>query len=170
VVHDQSYRWDNTGVEAMDQNLMAAIRALLASCVDMTIATVREDGYPQATTVSYVSDGLKIYFGCNAASQKARNLARNAKVSLTINAPYKTWGEIRGLSVGGVAKRVQDGAELARMQQLMIAKFPQITQYAGDGSYELAAFRVTPQVISLLDYAKGFGHTDFVTMPADAVS
>jgi hypothetical protein len=43
-----------------------------------------EDGYPQATTVSYVSDGLTIYFGCGEASQKARNLARNTKVSLTV--------------------------------------------------------------------------------------
>jgi general stress protein 26 len=50
-----------------------------------TIATVREDGYPQARTVSNVNDGLKIYFGCAAHSQKARNLARNNKISLTVN-------------------------------------------------------------------------------------
>src|ERR1700731_3853356 len=32
---------------------------------DMTIATVREDGYPQATAVSYVNDGLAVYFSCS---------------------------------------------------------------------------------------------------------
>ena len=32
---------------------------------DMTIATVREDGYPQATAISYVNDGLAISFGCS---------------------------------------------------------------------------------------------------------
>jgi len=28
---------------------------------------------------------------------------------------------------------------------------------------EIRLFRVTPTVISVLDYAKGFGHTDLVT-------
>ena len=28
---------------------------------------------------------------------------------------------------------------------------------------EVRIFRVTPTVISVLDYSKGFGHTDFVT-------
>jgi len=54
----------------------------------MTIATVREDGYPQAPTVSYVNDGPTIYFGCAAASTKAKNITGNAKVSLTVNLPY----------------------------------------------------------------------------------
>jgi hypothetical protein len=51
------------------------------------IATIRPDGYPQATTVSYVSDGLTIYFGCVAESQKAQNIAYNNKVSLTVTLP-----------------------------------------------------------------------------------
>jgi hypothetical protein len=54
----------------------------------LTIATVREDGYPQATTVSYVNEGLTIYFGCAALSQKAKNIGHSAKVSLTVNLPY----------------------------------------------------------------------------------
>jgi hypothetical protein len=39
----------------------------------MTIATVRDDGHPQATTVSYVHYGLTIYFDCGVSSQKASN-------------------------------------------------------------------------------------------------
>ena len=148
----------------MDRALETTISKLLASENDMTIATVREDGYPQATTVSYVSDGLKIYFGCDAGSQKARNILRSDKVSLTIDAPYASWEEIKGLSIGGIAERVTDKQELNRVQQLMHAKFPQITEYASDAGAGLAVFRVTPQVISVLDYTKGFGHTDFVTL------
>ena len=34
------------------------IISILNSANDMTIATVREDGHPQAKTVSYVNDGL----------------------------------------------------------------------------------------------------------------
>jgi nitroimidazol reductase NimA-like FMN-containing flavoprotein (pyridoxamine 5'-phosphate oxidase superfamily) len=49
------------------------IIAILDGANDMAIATVRDDGYPQATTVSYVHDGLTIYFGCGVSSQKASN-------------------------------------------------------------------------------------------------
>ncbi|MGH1557930.1 hypothetical protein ACRAWD_09445 [Caulobacter segnis] len=39
-------------------------------------------------------------------------------------------------------------------------KFPQIAQtFQGADEDALALFCVTPQVISLLDYRKGFGHT-----------
>jgi Pyridoxamine 5'-phosphate oxidase len=62
----------------MDPALKQEIVSILDEANDLTIATVREDGYPQATTVSYVNDGRKIYFGCAAASQKAQNLARCA--------------------------------------------------------------------------------------------
>ena len=81
----------------MDPALKQEIVAILEEANDLTIATVREDGYPQATTVSYVNDGLTIYFGCAAGSQKAKNIALNPKVSLTVNLPYAGWDEIRGL-------------------------------------------------------------------------
>jgi general stress protein 26 len=92
----------------MDPALEQEIISILDDANDMTIATVREDGYPQATTVSYVNDGLAIYFGCAAESQKAKNIARSAKVSLTVNLPYASWNEIRGLSIGGKAEAVTD--------------------------------------------------------------
>jgi hypothetical protein len=148
----------------MDKSLKATILRLMSTSNDMTIATIRPDGYPQATTVSYVNDGLKIYFGCDAASQKAGNLSLNGKVSLTINAPYASWNEIQGLSLGGTAIRVTDKDELARVRRLMLGKFPQIAQYGADAEIGLAVFRISPAVISVLDYTKGFGHTDLVTL------
>src|SRR5215470_12591780 len=90
----------------MDPGLREEILSILKGAGDMTIATIRPDGYPQATTVSYVNDGLVIYFGCAAESQKARNLALNDKVSLTVTLPYFNWEEIRGLSLGGRAAPV----------------------------------------------------------------
>ena len=148
---------------AMKSALKQGILSVLQNGADMTIATVREDGYPQATTVSYVSDGLTIYFGTAANSQKARNLARSGKVSLTINLPYTNWDDIRGLSMGGIAKRIEDAAENIRVVRLMFEKFPQIANYVSDPAGGVALFRVMPQVISLLDYRKGFGHTECVT-------
>lgn len=89
----------------MHPPLRDQIITILDGAKDMIIATVREDGYPQATTVSYVHDELTIYFGCGVSSQKAINIARNSKVSLAINLPYSNWNEIRGLSLAGRASR-----------------------------------------------------------------
>jgi hypothetical protein len=89
-----------SGALRMDPALKQEIVSILNEANDLTIATVREDGYPQATTVSYVNAGLTIYFGCAAESQKAKNIARSDKVSLTVNLPYASRDEIRGLSIG----------------------------------------------------------------------
>ena len=150
----------------MDLELTKEIISILDDATDMTIATVREDGYPQATTVSYVNDGLKIYFGCAAESQKAKNLARNSKVSLTVNLPYASWKEIRGLSIGGRAEPVTDRPEVDQVSQLMFEKFPQIAAYAPAELDEIVLFGVAPEIISVLDYRKGFGHTDLVRVAA----
>ena len=150
----------------MDRAPTREVISILEQANDMTIATVREDGYPQATMVSYVNDGLTIYFGCAAESQKAKNIARSDKVSLTVNLPYASWDEIRGLSIGGKAAPVPDRQERGRVGQLMFQKFPQIVQYAPTDMEELMLFRVRPEVISVLDYRKGFGHTDLVNVVA----
>ncbi len=145
------------------------IIAILDAADDLTIATMREDGYPQATTVSFVNDGLKIYLGTGAKAQKARNIARNDKVSVTVNLPYKNWGEITGLSLSGRARRVTDPEELRRVGELMFKKFPQIAQYANFGdAMALALFRIDTEFVSILDYSQGFGHTEAAALESEA--
>jgi nitroimidazol reductase NimA-like FMN-containing flavoprotein (pyridoxamine 5'-phosphate oxidase superfamily) len=129
----------------------------------MTIATLRADGYPQATTVSYANDGLAVYFGTAGNSQKAQNIARNDKVSLTVSLPYANWGQIRGLSMAGRAERLSDEQQIAYAGDLLLRKFPQgIAEYASGALDGIALFRIAPEVISVLDYRKGFGHTNLV--------
>jgi nitroimidazol reductase NimA-like FMN-containing flavoprotein (pyridoxamine 5'-phosphate oxidase superfamily) len=146
----------------MDSDLREEILSILKASGEMTVATVRPDGYPQATTVNYVSDGFVIYFGCAAESQKVRNIACNDKVSLTVTLPHFNWEDIRGLSVGGTAAPVTDAQEISRVSELMLRKFPQILRYALTGKKGVFLVRITPEVISVLDYRKEFGHTDLV--------
>ena len=54
----------------MDAATLKQIISVIDEVNDLTIATSRDDGYPQATTVSYVNDGLTIYFGTASHSQK----------------------------------------------------------------------------------------------------
>lgn len=138
------------------------ITAILDAGKDLTLATLRPDGGPQATTVSYASQGLEIYFGCGKQSQKARNLTRDPRVSATVDLPYRDWAEIRGLSLGGHATEVTDPDDLARIGLLFLEKFPEVAQYVTSPVGETSIFRLRPEVVSILDYRKGFGHTELV--------
>ena len=106
----------------MDDDIKQKILALLDQYRIMTVATLRPDGWPQATTVGYVNEGLTLYFLCGLDSQKARNLAQYDRISLTID---------------------HDTADLMTPDEVRL-------------------FRVTPLVISVLDYTLGFGHVDHV--------
>ena len=146
-----------------------AIRRKILQLMDqhriMTIATLRPDGWPQATTVGYANDGLTLYFLCGPNSQKAANLARDDRVSLTIDHDTPQVMEITGLSMAAHALAVVDPAEGEKALRMLMLKYPQ------QGSIPLPMptpadvriFRVTPAVICVLDYTKGFAHTDLVT-------
>lgn len=146
----------------MDQNLRHQIIEVLQLGKDLSLATLRDDGFPQATTVSYASDGLAIYFGCSVHAQKAHNLARDQRVSLTVDLPYERWDQIRGLSLGGLAARLSDPGQVLQVGRLFVDKFPALRDGFALGEEETALFCVTPLVIALLDYRKGFGHVDLV--------
>lgn len=95
----------------MDNEIKNKIETLLDQHRVMTVATLRPDGWPQATTVGYVNDGLTLYFLCGLDSQKASNLARDDRVSLTVDHDAPQVMEITGLSMAGRAQPVTDRAE-----------------------------------------------------------
>ncbi len=144
----------------MESETHAQIIEILDQTDDMTIATVRPDGFPQATVVAFVHDDLRIYFSTYPGSQKVRNISENDKVSLTITRPYTQWEEIEGLSVGGHAHVVTDADEARRAGLLLLERYPEVADVMGDDPSDVALIRVDPVVISLLDYSKGFGHTE----------
>ena len=148
----------------MDKEIRKKIRSILDGADDMTIATIRPDGFPQATTVNFANEDLTIYFGSDSDSQKAENIAACNKVSLTINLPYLDWTQICGLSMAATAERLLAPKEMERVGKLILAKFPQAAQYAPESMDDLALIRVEPKVVSILDYSIEFGHTDEVSV------
>lgn len=149
---------------AMNESQEKFFLDVLAQAPDITIATNRADGWPQATTVSFVYEGLALYFLADARSQKCANIEMDGRVSVTANAPYLDWRDIRSLSMAGDAWFVTNPAEITHVSELM-------SQRCGPGLYAqiLAAgrrsriVRIRPHIVSLIDYSKGFGHkTDLV--------
>ena len=149
----------------MNEEIKKKILALLDENRIMTIATLRPDGWPQATTVGYASEGLTIYFLCGLSSQKAANIARDNRVSLTIDHDTPQVMEITGLSMAARATPVLDPVEGETVLRMLMAKYPPQGELplAMPTPADVRIFRVTPSVISVLDYSKGFGHTDLVT-------
>jgi nitroimidazol reductase NimA-like FMN-containing flavoprotein (pyridoxamine 5'-phosphate oxidase superfamily) len=151
----------------MEEVIKEKILALLDQHRNMTVATLRPDGWPQATTVGYANDGLTLYFLCGIDSQKATNLARDNRVSLTIDDDTAEVMQITGLSMAARANAVTDRAEAEKALHLLMLKYPE--QKSLPSSLPMPTpdnvriFRVTPTAISVLDYSKGFGHTDLVT-------
>lgn len=149
----------------MDEKIKEKILALLDQHRIMTIATLRPDGWPQATTVGYVSEGLTLYFLCGLDSQKATNLSHDDRVSLTIDHDTADLMAITGLSMAARAEAVTNQAEAARILAMLPLKYPEPTTplpFPMPTPKDVHIFRVTPAVISVLDYSQGFGHTDLV--------
>jgi nitroimidazol reductase NimA-like FMN-containing flavoprotein (pyridoxamine 5'-phosphate oxidase superfamily) len=149
----------------MNEEIRRKILSLLDQHRIITIATLRPDGWPQATTVGYANEGLTLYFLCGPDSQKAANLARDSRVSLTIDHDAPQVMEITGLSMAAHAQAVPDRAEAEKVLRMLMLKYPEQVSLPGPmpAPEDVKIFRVTPTVISVLDYSKGFGHTDLVT-------
>jgi len=149
----------------MNEEIRRKILTLLDQHRIMTIATLRPDGWPQATTVGYANEGLTLYFLCGPDSQKAANLARDDRVSVTIDHDTPQVMEITGLSMAARAQVVTDPSESQKALRLLMLKYPQQASIPlpMPAAADVRIFRVTPMVISVLDYSKGFAHTDLVT-------
>ncbi len=149
----------------MDEEIKRKILSLLDQHRIMTVATLRPDGWPQATTVRYVNDGLTLYFLCDLDSQKANNLARDDRISLTIDHDTADFTAISGLSMAAHAQAVTDPEEADKVLRMLPLKYPENASLPASmpSPEEVRIFRLTPRIISVLDYSKGFGHTDLIT-------
>ena len=145
----------------MDEATRGLIERLLREHKILTLATVREDGYPQATIVGYVNEGFSIYVATFAESQKVHNIQASDKVSLTVGRDWDDWGAVQALSVGGRANVVEDPKEVKRVIGLLERKYPQLSgmpvRVEPDG---ISILSIHPEIITVLDYTKGFGHQD----------
>ena len=143
----------------MDETLKSQILDVLQRHHVMTLATIRPDGFPQATTVNYVHEDRMLYFATDAASQKAGNIKLSNKVSVAIASETQDFYKLRGLSLSGLATRVVEEQEAQRLSLKLCRAPPQSKRFVPSDPKDLAVFAITPVAIALIDYASGFGKT-----------
>jgi general stress protein 26 len=143
----------------------------------MTIATNRPDGWPQATMVDYINDGFMLYCVVACDTQKCANVLRDPRVSIAIGSDAPQPLDIKGLSLAGTASVVAEVDELEHVARLRLRRFPEFEALPAvvlrEGALlqispplppaAVVLLRIAPEIVSVLDYSKGFGHSDLVT-------
>ena len=163
----------------MIPRLKKLILQLLEEHRVMTLATNRPDGWPQATTVGYVNDGYLLYCFVARNTQKYANIQRDPRISIAIGSDAPNPLALKGLSLAARATEVTDRSEFDHVSKLRLKRFPEYSAplqapYSESldrisprpSPAKIALLRIAPEIISVLDYSKGFGHSDLVTFSA----
>lgn len=135
----------------------------------MAISTLRPDGWPQTTLVSYANDGLLIYFNVSRSSQKFVNLQQDDRVSIAIGHDFFDPSTIRALSISGRASEVRDSQQRSNALDMLLERHPGLRRLETPSPETSAVMRINPEHVSILDYSKGFGHADELTVSPGGV-
>lgn len=130
----------------------------------MTVATLRDDGWPQATIVGYVHYDLTLYFAAALVSQKLSNIKRDDRISVALGHEEPT--RLRGLSMAAHASLVTDSSEVDTVNQLLREGYQGRVAFSPRETSS-ALVRVEPMLISIIDLGKGPGEPELISVADD---
>jgi nitroimidazol reductase NimA-like FMN-containing flavoprotein (pyridoxamine 5'-phosphate oxidase superfamily) len=130
----------------------------------MTIATVRPDGWPQATIVGYANEGFRLYFLTYRSSQKFENIARDSRVAITVGQEPTELRQIKAVYAGCEVRELTDNKERGRAWMLLAERHPNLTDLAPPETAEVATMVADCRYVSVLDYSQGLGHAETLTL------
>jgi len=137
------------------QEIEKAICDLLTEAELGVLATVRDDGSPSASVMSFAADGLTVYCHTLGHTRKYQDLHRDPRVAYTL-ARLPDQGrdgrlELRMVQMSGRAVFVEDPAEIDRAVALSSKQFQWLTDDSRRAGFErdayegrLVFFRILP--------------------------
>ncbi len=134
---------------------------MLASARKMQLATINRDGTPHLVAMYYgLLDG-RIVFWTYRTSQKARNLARDPRLTCLVEDGVEYF-DLRGVQVNGVARTVTEPDELRAIGRLVAGRMPGIPpealeEYVAHGARKRNGYVVEPRVVTSWDHGKLLG-------------
>jgi len=137
---------------------------ILASHRTMAISTVRPDGWPQTTIVGYANQGWTIYFMIFRASQKFANIARDNRVAVAISGETSYLSDIKAFYAGAHASEITEASEREHAWSLLLERHPNLADFGPPDLVDTAIMRAECKYVSMLDYSKGIGHTEALTI------
>ena len=133
----------------------------------MAVSTVRPDGWPQTTIVGYANVGLVLYFLIFRSSQKLANIEHDDRISIAVGEEPADIRKLQAVYAGAHASEVTDPGERGDAWRLLEQRHPNLADFGLPEPRQAAMMRAECKYVSLLDYSKGFGHTEALTVGAD---
>lgn len=129
----------------------------------MTLACNRPDGWPQATTVGYLNEGLNLYFIVARTSQKFANLQADPRACVAIRCESGAQGNGVGVSLAGRVAEVVEPETIERINRLVAERYPQLRVYCPSGS-SVAVLRFRPHIVSAVGVVEGRSDAETFTL------
>ncbi len=141
--------------EALERTILGYLKRHYSG----TMSTVRSDGTPQSSGITYVNLGFALYFGIDPESEKKKNVDRNPNVGMAIFKDYKRFDQTKAVQLAGRCEPVTDPAEQAQAGVALLEKFPGLMEYPGMMDWVNAVgpipmYKITPWRIAYLDYPR----------------
>lgn len=130
----------------------------------MAISTVRPDGWPQTTIVGFANDGILVYFLISRSSQKFANIQKDDRVSIAVGNEPNDLREIKAVYAGAHASEVTDPKQRQEAWRLLMQRHPNLAEFELPDPANAAMMRAPCKYISILDFSKGVGHSDSLTV------
>lgn len=130
----------------------------------MTIATVRPDGWPQATIVGYANEGFRLYFLIYRTSQKFGNIACQPRVAVTVAHEPRELSDAKAVYAGCSVRELTDSAERRHAWDVLASRHPNLAHLAPPEDSEVATMVADCQHVSVVDYSQGIGHSETLTL------
>ncbi|WIN00486.1 pyridoxamine 5'-phosphate oxidase family protein [Actinoplanes oblitus] len=140
----------------------ADVVALLAAGRKVHLATIQPDGTPHLVSMFYAMKDGRIAFWTYRASQKARNLARDPRVTCLVE-DGEDYFELRGVQVTGVVHPVGDLAGVTEVGRLVAARMPSpaageidaaLDDYVAHAATKRIAYLVEPRRVISWDHRR----------------
>lgn len=136
----------------------------------MAISTVRPDGWPQTTIVGFANDGILVYFLISRSSQKFANIQKDDRVSIGVGNEPNDLREIKAVYAGAHASEVTDPKQRQEAWRLLMQRHPNLAEFELPDPANAAMMRAPCKYISILDFSKGVGHSDSLTVSAPGLA
>jgi PPOX class probable F420-dependent enzyme len=136
----------------------AEATAMLAASRKMQLATINQDGTPHLVTMFYALIDGRIAFWTYQKAQKARNLARDPRLTCLVEAG-EDYFELRGVQVTGTARCVADQAgvlDIGRRIAIGMADVPDgsLEDYVAHTARKRVGYVVEPTRVISWDHRK----------------
>jgi len=142
----------------------------IAKYVDQTrfavLAYVRNDRTPLLRSMgSFVPSGVDLYFSTRKEAAKVQAIAEHKRISFLFEHDNQDLAKWQSVLLIGDAKPIDGGAELDKAVTLLSERNPRFKERVDKGELpSTQIFKLKTEEVEFLDYGKGFGHVQKVTL------